>query len=125
MSRVFLLEVHSVFRRSLAFLLERESHLEVVSQAGSLSETRQTISKEWDEIDIAIVDILLLDGAGTELIGEMREANPSLRVLALTLVQEPRALAKAQAMGVDEVVSKAAPTQEIVDAVKRLVGRCE
>jgi DNA-binding NarL/FixJ family response regulator len=125
LSRVFLLEDHAVFRRSLAFLLEREPHLEVVAEAGSLAEARQTTSKEWDEIDIAIVDLLLPDGSGTELIGEIREANPSLRVLALTIVQDPKSLERAQAMGVDEVISKAAPTQEIVGGVKRLVGTGE
>jgi DNA-binding NarL/FixJ family response regulator len=123
LGRVFLLEDHSVFRRSLAFLLEREPHLEVVAEAGSLAEARQTTSRMWAEIDVAILDLLLPDGDGTELIGEMREVNPSLRVLALTIVQEPKALGRAQAMGVDEVMSKAAPMQEIVGAVKRLVGR--
>jgi DNA-binding NarL/FixJ family response regulator len=121
--RVLLLEDHSFFRQSLAFLLEREPNLEVVAQTGSLAETREITSKEWATIDIAIVDLLLPDGSGTELISEMREANPTLRVLALTIVQSPKTLTEARAMGVDEVISKAAPMEETLGAVRRLASR--
>jgi DNA-binding NarL/FixJ family response regulator len=121
--RVFLLEDHSFFRQSLAFLLEREPNLKVVAQAGSLAEARLIDPRRWSEIDIAIVDLMLPDGSGTELIREMCEANPNLRVLALTIVQSPKALSEARAMGVDEVVSKAAPMEETIGAVRRLARR--
>ena len=123
MIRVFLLEDHIFFRQSLAYLLEREQNLEVVAQAGSLAEARGTCSHIWSEIDIAIVDLLLPDGSGTELIREMRGANPTLRVLALTILQSPKALREAQTMGADEVVSKAAPMEETLGAVRRLTRR--
>ena len=59
MSRIFLLEDHSWFRRALANLLEREPDLEVVGEAGSLTEARDDISQKQDEINVAIVDLLL------------------------------------------------------------------
>ncbi len=123
--RMFLLEDHSFFRQSLTLLLKREPNLEVVAEAGSLAEARRTTSRRWSEIDIAIVDLLLPDGSDTEIIGEMRGANPTLRVLALTIVQSPEALREAQMMGVDEVVSKAAPMEETLSMVRRLAGREE
>lgn len=123
MSRVFLLDDHAFFRESLAFLLGQDPHLEVVAQAGSLAEARKTTSIGWDEIDIAVVDLMLSDGSGTELIGEMRGANSSLQVLALTIVQQPEALREARAMGVDEVISKAAPMEEILTTIGGLAAR--
>ncbi|HEX6710822.1 MAG TPA: response regulator transcription factor [Rubrobacter sp.] len=120
--RVFLIEDHSHFRQSLAFLLERQANLQVVAQAGSLAEARRTTSHRWSEIDLVIIDLLLPDGSGTELIREMREANPTLRVLALTIVQSPKTLREAEEMGVDGVVSKAAPMEETLGAVRRLAG---
>jgi DNA-binding NarL/FixJ family response regulator len=41
---VFLLEDHSWFRKALAKLLEREADLQVVGEAGSLSEGRREAS---------------------------------------------------------------------------------
>ena len=44
MSRVFLLEDHSWFRRALVGLLEREADLQLVGEAGSLSEARSSVT---------------------------------------------------------------------------------
>jgi DNA-binding NarL/FixJ family response regulator len=43
LSRVFLLEDHSWFRKALAQLLEREPDLQVIGEAGSLSEARDDV----------------------------------------------------------------------------------
>jgi DNA-binding NarL/FixJ family response regulator len=45
-SRIFLLEDHSWFRRALATMLEREPDLEVVAEAGSLTEARNEASEK-------------------------------------------------------------------------------
>jgi DNA-binding NarL/FixJ family response regulator len=121
--RVFLLDDHAWFRRALATLLERDAELELVAQAGSLAEARDTTSEGWGEIDVAIVDLMLPDGMGTDLIKEMREANPGLSVVALTIVQDPEVLRLARAVGADEVVSKAAPFEEILDTIRRVAER--
>jgi DNA-binding NarL/FixJ family response regulator len=121
--RVFLLDDHAWFRRALATLLERDAELELVAQAGSLAEARDTTSEGWGEIDVAIVDLMLPDGMGTDLIKEMREANPGLSVVALTIVQDPEVLRLARAVGADEVVSKAAPFEEILDTISRVAER--
>jgi len=39
------------------------------------------------EVNVAVVDILLPDGM--ELVREMREANPNMPVVALTMVGDP------------------------------------
>ena len=122
MSRIFLLEDHASFRQALASVLDEEQDLDVVSQAGSLAEARNATSPSWGEIDVAIVDILLPDGAGPDLIGEMREINPGVPVVTLTIVQDPETLEWAQEMGADEVISKASRLGEIVDAIRRLTG---
>jgi DNA-binding NarL/FixJ family response regulator len=118
-----LLDDHAWFRQTLAAVLERDEDFEPVVQAGSLAEARDAASVGWSEIDIAIVDLMLPDGMGTDLIREMREAKPGLLVLALTIVQDPEGLRLARAVGADEVVSKAAPFEEILDAIRRVAAR--
>jgi DNA-binding NarL/FixJ family response regulator len=123
MSRVFLLEDHASFRETLAIMIEHEPDLEVVGQAGSLAELRGVPRESWGEVDVALMDLLLSDGTSTEVIGLMREANPALSVLALTIVQDPEVLGWAQTMGADQVVSKEASIEEILGAVRRAAGR--
>ena len=72
MSRIFLQEDHSWCRRALANLLEREPDLEVVAEAGSLIEARDEASAKAPEIDLALIDLLLPDGIGTDVIKDLR-----------------------------------------------------
>ncbi len=123
MTNIFLLEDHTFYRQAFAFLLEREENLRVVGQAGSLEEARRNTSHIWPEVDIAIIDLLLPDGSGAELIHKIREINPSVQVLALTVAQEAKTLREAREMGVDEVISKAASMEGILSAVRRLAAR--
>lgn len=80
MNRVLLVDDHATFREPLAFMFDREAGFEVVAGAGSLAEARRML----DGIDLAVVDLDLPDGDGTELIGELRAANPHGMVLVLT-----------------------------------------
>lgn len=121
MSRVFLLEDHSWFRRALANLLEREPNLEVVGEAGSLAEGRNVASGKAKEIDLALIDLLLPDGIGTELISDLRRAKPELPILVLTVARGPDLYSWVRAMGADEMISKDASVEEILTAIRILL----
>lgn len=123
MSRIFLLEDHSWFRQALARLLESEADLEVVGEAGSLTDARDDLSQKPNEVDLAIVDLLLPDGIGTELIGDLRRTNPDLPVLVLTVAQGPDLKTWVRAMGADEMISKDTSLEEILTAIRVLLGR--
>ena len=121
MSRLFLLEDHSWFRKALADLLEREPDLEVVAQAGSLSEARREAGAQAERIDLAVVDLLLPDGIGTDLIRDLRAASPGVPVLVLTVAQGPDLRAWVRSMGADEMISKDASVEEILAAIRVLL----
>jgi DNA-binding NarL/FixJ family response regulator len=120
-SRLFLLEDHSWFRRALAQLLELEEEFQVVGEAASLGEARGGISEARGEIDLAIVDLLLPDGIGTDLIRDLRAASPGVPVLVLTVARGPDLYAWVRSMGADEMVSKDASVEEILAVVRVLL----
>ena len=121
MNRVFLLEDHSWFRRALVNLLELEADLEVVGEAGSLTEARETTASRAGTIDLALIDLLLPDGIGTDLIGDLRRVNPDLPVLVLTVARGPDLYTWVQSMGADEMISKDASVEEILTTVRILL----
>ena len=123
MARLFLLEDHSWFRRALADLLEREPDLEVIGQAGSLAEARREAAEKAERIDLAVVDLLLPDGIGTELIRELRADGSDVPVLVLTVARGPDLRAWVLSMGADEMVSKDASLEEIFSAIRILLRR--
>ena len=123
MARVFLLEDHSWFRKALADLLGRQADLEVVGEAGSLAEARREAAQKAQEIDLAVVDLLLPDGIGTDLIGDLRRTNPDVPVLVLTVAKGPDLYSWVRSMGADELVSKDASVEEILAVVRLLLRK--
>lgn len=122
MGRIFLLDDHGPFRRALARVLEEETGIEVVEQAGSLAECHNGVSESFGEIDVAVLDLLLPDGTGIELVRELRLANPEVSVVVLTVSRDSEVHHWAVKMGADEVLTKEAGLSQIIAAIRRHVG---
>ena len=118
MKRVLLVEDHAAFREALAKVLEWEVGFERVPQAGSLSEGLARAGVL--DLDVAVVNLGLPDGDGTDLISQMRSTEPDVPVLALTLSQDPARHARALDAGAKGVITKDSSIEEIVDAIRRL-----
>ena len=119
MKRVLLIEGHTLFRESLALLLKWRLGLESV-EAGSLAEGHRALSDLKDMADLAIIDLDLPDGDGSELIEQLHKTKPDVPVLTFTadpsLAQSGRALE----VGADEVLAKMVPVEQIISAVERI-----
>src|SRR5215211_2972039 len=117
-ARIALIEDHATVRQALAFVLEREPELEVVAQAGSVAEARRFSA----DFDVAIVDLGLPDGHGTEVIRELRTINSKCAVLVLTADPHRTQFARAVEAGACGVLHKSTPLEEIAQAVRRLIA---
>jgi len=116
MSRVLMVEDHALYRQVIILLLEMQPDIEVVGGAGSLSEARTML----EGVDVAILDRGLPDGDGLELIDELHEASPGVKVLVINVLEE---LAKPQEVleaGADAVLSKLATTDRVLATIRSL-----
>jgi DNA-binding NarL/FixJ family response regulator len=122
-SRIMLVDDHTSFRQPLAFMLEREPDLTVVAQAGSLAEAREVLREAHEdglEVDVAIVDLELPDGFGTEFVAELLADNPNAQVMVLSAFSDKGTLALAVEAGAAGVLHKSSRIDDITDAVRRL-----
>ena len=122
-SRIMLVDDHTSFRQPLAFMLEREPDLTVVAQAGSLAEAREVLRgahEDGPEVDVAIVDLELPDGFGTEFVAELLADDPDVHVLVLSAFSDKGTLALAVEAGAAGVLHKSSRIDDITDAVRRL-----
>ena len=117
-SRIMLVEDHATFREPLAFMFNREPDFEVVAQAGSVAEARQNLGG----IDLAVVDLDLPDGDGTDVIGALCAVNPRGIVLVLTANANREAFARAVEAGAAGVLHKTVRIQQVVDAARSLLS---
>jgi DNA-binding NarL/FixJ family response regulator len=119
MKRALLVEDHALFREGLMLLLRWRMGMESV-EAGSLAEGRRALSDPKSVADVAIINIDLPDGDGSELIEQLHKAKPDVPVLALTADRGLVRRARALEAGADEVLAKTTPVEQIIDAVRQL-----
>ncbi len=117
---ILFVEYHAAFRQSASYLMDQQPDLEVVSQAGSVAEGRDKMAEGG--IDAAVVDIPLPDGGAQEMVRELHEANPSVPVLVMTTIEDPKVHEGYLRAGASEVLSKDVSFGEVLAAVRRLGG---
>jgi DNA-binding NarL/FixJ family response regulator len=116
--RVMLVEDHFDFRALMEVLLNAQSDIELVAQAGSLAEARGHAATF--EFDVVVLDLGLPDGHGEDLIADFRRSNPDVGVLILSASLDPAGVEKATRLGADEIMDKLAPLDEVLSTVRRL-----
>ena len=118
MIRVLLVDDDAVYRRVFILLLQTLPDIQVVAEAASLAEARTTL----EGVDVAILDRVLPDGDGLELVSELREASPGVKVLVMSAFVELVNLRKALEAGADQVLGKVEPLDEVFAAIRQLGG---
>ena len=113
-------EYHNVFRESASVIMDQQEDLKVVSQASSVAEGRERMSQGG--IDAAIVDIPLPDEGAEDMVRELHEANPSVPVLTLTVIEDEEVIDRFLKAGASEVLPKSISFVEVLAAVRRLGG---
>ncbi|WP_108924386.1 response regulator [Mycobacterium montefiorense] len=116
MVTVFLVDDHEVVRRGLADLLASDSDLEIIGDAGSVSEAMVRIPAL--KPDVAVLDVRLPDGNGIELCRELLSELPDLRCLMLTSFTSDEAMLEAILAGASGYVVKDIRGMELAQAIK-------
>src|SRR5829696_1480485 len=116
MIRVLIVEDDALYRRVIVLLLERQPDIEVVGEAGSLSEARTMLKG----VDVAILDRVLPDGIGLELIEELREASPGVKVLVMSVLEELANPQETLQAGADRILSKITSSDRVIATIRSL-----
>jgi two-component system, NarL family, response regulator DesR len=114
--RLFLLSGHKAFREAMACVLEQESDLEVVSQAGSLADMAEANLDH--NIDVALVDLSLSDGDAMAALRELSTQHGDVAVLGLNSSGPSSSIMRALGAGAAGVLAAPASLEEVVDAIR-------
>jgi DNA-binding NarL/FixJ family response regulator len=113
--RVLLIDDHPVVLDGLTIALEAHG-LEIAGQARTLADARTLLATV--EADVALLDLRLPDGSGTDLLAAGDGAPDGPAFIVLSTFQTPQYVAAAVALGASGFVAKTAPTEDIVEAVQ-------
>ncbi|HWS38058.1 MAG TPA: response regulator transcription factor [Actinoplanes sp.] len=117
---VLVVDDHPVVRRGMAALLAQEPWVGDVHQAGTLAEARQ--AADTHPPGLAIVDLRLPDGNGTELVRRLSRASPACPCLVVSMSADSRAVRSALDAGAGGYLLKDAEPEIIVAAARTVAA---
>jgi len=113
--RVIIADDHAVVRQGIRTVLEEVDGLEVVAEAGDGDEAL-ALAKEHDP-DVVVLDVTMPGKTGLEVAKELRDAGTGVRVLMLSMHDDPEYVLEAVRAGADGYVLKDMPPADLRAAV--------
>ena len=78
-SRVLVVDDERVVRRALQRVLERDGHVVTLAECGL--DAIDLYAKHWRDLDVVVLDVMMPDADGREVLRRMREVNPDVRAI--------------------------------------------
>jgi DNA-binding NarL/FixJ family response regulator len=120
MIRIVVADDHTIVREGLKQVLSSAPDLSVVGEARDGNEVMQRV-RELD-FDVLVLDLSMPGRSGPELIKQVRAEKPRLRVLVLSMHQEPQYAMRAIKSGASGYLTKESASAELVSAVRKVAG---
>ena len=119
MSRIYLIDDHAIVRDGLRVVLETAGH-EVIGEAAGPTPALADLGRLRP--DVVLLDLRLGQRSGFELLEELRKRGMQLRVIVLTMSDQPRHLAEALRLGAWGYLLKGSASSEVLQAVKAVAS---
>jgi len=119
-TRVLLVDDHPVVREGLAESINRESDLTVCAQAEDHQGALRAIETAHPEL--VVVDLMLGQSSGMELIKDIHARWPRLFILVVSMHDETLYAERVLRAGAQGYITKQQATHDILFAIRRVIG---
>ncbi|NYH14196.1 response regulator [Paraburkholderia bryophila] len=120
MIRVLIADDHALVRDGLRHILQNASGFEVVGEANDGVSTIALTRSEAAEV--LVLDLSMPGRNGVELIKQIKEEKPALRILVLTVHAEQQYAVRAFKAGASGYLTKESASAELVTAVSKVAS---
>lgn len=114
--RVLIVDDHTLFRESLRSLLQSADEIEVVGDTGdgvgAITKAAQLLP------DLVLMDIAMPNMNGLQATRRIKRANPSIKVLALTMYETDQHVREMLRAGASGYIPKRSPAKELISAIQ-------
>jgi DNA-binding NarL/FixJ family response regulator len=115
--KVLVVDDHEVVRQGIKMVLETDPELEVVGEAASGEDAIDRVRELRP--NVVVMDIGMPGLSGFEATRRIRQSNPDVQVLALTVHDSEAYVFQMLQAGATGYIVKRAPAVEVIQAVKR------
>ena len=116
--RVLIVDDHAVFRAGLKLLIDAEDDLEAVGEAGTARDA--IFQARALEPDVVLLDIVMPDQSGLDALPTLLHERPEMKVLILSMQDDPQYIRQAFAAGASGYILKEAADTEVVAAIREV-----
>lgn len=118
--RVLIVDDHPIFRNGITQLINHEADLHVCGEICSAAQALGAV----DELkpDIVVLDISIQGTNGIELMKSIRALHPQLPAIMVSMHDESVYAERALRAGARGYVMKAAPSEKVIEALRRVLG---
>lgn len=117
--RVLLADDHALVRAGIRALLDQTEDIEVVAEAGDGLETIELVKQH--QPDLVLLDITMPGATGLEVLERLGKEFPSLKVIILTIHDNPAYAVGAIRAGAHGYLPKKAASDELVRAIRAVM----
>lgn len=117
--RILVVDDHTLFRRGLTALLQRDPQFEVVGDAGDASQAQRRATEL--KPDLILLDNHLPGVNGVDALPALLDAVPGVRVLMLTVSEDERDLSAALRGGASGYLLKTVEGDVLATAIRRVM----
>jgi two-component system response regulator NreC len=118
--RVLVVDDHAVVRSGLRLLIDAEPDLETVGEAGSVRDA--IFEARSTSPDLILMDVSMPEESGLDGLPRILHEHPDVRVLILSMEDDPHYVREAFAAGASGYVLKEAADTEVVTAIREVAA---
>jgi two-component system response regulator NreC len=118
--RVLVVDDHAVVRAGLRRVLDAEADIETVGEAATAE--RAVFEALETQPDVVLMDVVMPGRTGIEGMPALLQALPDVKVLMLSMQDDPQYVREAFEAGASGYVLKEAADTEVVDAVRAVAA---
>lgn len=118
--RVFIVDDHPLVREWLITALRQQPDIEICGQAEDARTAISAMSQA--KPDVAVIDLSLKGSSGLDLIKDLAEQQPSVRVVVLSMHEEVFYAERSLRAGARAYVMKRESTSHIVEAIRQVAA---
>jgi DNA-binding NarL/FixJ family response regulator len=118
--RILVVDDHPIVRDGLAELLNHQADFVVSARAGTAEEAITAVKGQ--QVDLAIVDMLLKATTGAQVTKRIKAKLPNLIVLIFSMSDELKYIKQAFAAGAKGYITKDELSEKIVSAIRKVLG---